>query len=773
MTPPNRDEGSLVTTTSSSSPSDDAPRPATTAEAAIEALSLEQRASLGGGAAFWKSRTLPGVPEMILTDGPHGVRYQSAATDHLGLAGSDPATCFPPAVGLAQSWDPDLVSRVGAALADEAQTSGIGVLLGPGINIKRDPRCGRNFEYLSEDPLLTGVLASAYVGGLQSGGVGAAVKHFAANNMESDRMRASSDVDARPLHEIYLRAFERVVRDSQPWMVMTAYNRINGVFASENRWLLTDVLRTDWGFDGAVVSDWGAVTDRVASVRAGLDLQMPGDTSLDDAAVVAAVQDGTLDPVHVDRAARTVATLSIRAEQGRREVTADLDAHHALAREAAASSIVLLKNDEDLLPLAPETSIAVIGAFAAEPRYQGGGSSHVNAARLDIPLDEIREVAGADRVTYAQGFTTTDDADARLQEDAVRAAAVADTAVVFLGLAAHQESEGFDRTDIDLPDDQIALLEAVTAVQPDTVVVLSAGGVLDLRRVDALAAGVLGGALLGQAGGGAIADVLFGTTYPSGRVAETVPLRLQEAPSYDSFPGEHSHVRYGEGIFVGYRGYDHRDREVLYPFGHGLSYTRFAYEDLSVTASEDGLIATVTVRNSGTRAGREVVQLYSSFPGCSVARPPRELVGFGSLRLSPGETADLRVVIRHQELAQWDDRLDRWVVESGERTICASASSRDHRLTRIVHVDGDDPVIPFSLESTIGELMADERAAGAIAEKFSGFAEAGDSVGSDMEKMLADMPIGLALKGFAGVSSDELQQFEKLLDGLNQGSRDR
>ncbi len=740
----------------------------------VEALSLEQKASLGGGAAFWKSRALPDIPAMIMTDGPHGVRYQSKASDHLGISASDPATCFPPAVGIAQSWDPELVFRVGAALAEEAQAAGIGVLLGPGINIKRDPRCGRNFEYLSEDPLTTGVLASAYVRGLQSGGVGAALKHFAANNMESDRMRASSDVDPRPLREIYLRAFERVVRDAQPWMVMSAYNKVNGVFASENRWLLTDVLRNDWGFEGAVVSDWGAVTDRVASVRAGLDLQMPGDTAQDDAAVVAAVNDGSLESVHVDRSAAGVARLALRADQGRRDVTVDHDAHHTVAREAAGRSIVLLKNDDDLLPLNPDASIAVVGASATEPRYQGGGSSHVNAARLDVPLDEIRAVTGGDRVTYAQGFTTgRNDGEAELHEEAARIASDADAAVVFLGLAAEHESEGFDRADIDVPADQIALLEAVMAAQQRTVVVLSAGGVLALRPVDALAPAILSGGLLGQAAGGAIADVLFGTVNPSGRVAETVPLRLQDAPSYDSFPGEHSHVRYGEGLFVGYRGYDNRDIDVLYPFGHGLSYTRFSYEDLALSASDEGLLAAVTVRNTGTRAGREVVQLYSSFSTSAVIRPPQELVGFGIIDLAPDETDVLRVPIQRRDLGYWDERLGRWVLENGDRTITASASSRDPRLTRIVHVDGDDPVIPFTLDSTIGELMVDEDAAAAISGAFTHLAGGGESTGTDMDKMLADMPIGLALKAFAGASSEDRRRFQHLLDGINQNNRSR
>jgi len=749
----------------------DPPTPADAATA-VYSLTLEQKAALGGGASFWRTKEVPGVPSIVLTDGPHGVRFQASAGDHLGLGASDPSTCFPPAVGLAQSWDPELARRIGAALADESQAAGVGVLLGPGINIKRDPRCGRNFEYFSEDPLLTGVLGAAWVQGLQSGGVGASLKHFAANNAEHDRMRSSSDVDARPLREIYLRAFERVVRDAQPWTVMCSYNRINGILASQNHWLLTEVLREEWGFEGAVVSDWGAVADRIAAVDAGLDLQMPGDTAADDAAVVAAVEDGSLHVSAVDRAARAAARTALLASEGTRDVTVNVDAHHALAREAASRSIVLLKNEEDLLPLAPSGSIAVIGEFATAPRFQGGGSSHVNPHRVDVPLDEIRALAPEADVRHMIGFTTDGSADAaELRAEAVEAARDADTAVVFLGLAASQESEGFDRDHIELPADQIGLIEAVAAVQPRTVVVLSAGGVLRLAPVDAIAPAILGGALLGQAGGGAIADVLFGVVNPSGRVAETVPLRLEDAPSFPHFPGEHSRVRYGEGIYVGYRGYDVRKQDVLYPFGHGLSYTAFAYEGFSLRADAEGVLATVTVRNTGSRAGREIVQLYASLPESAVSRAPQALVGFGSVELSPGESRELETRIERRDLAYWDDLLDRWIVEAGVYTIAAAASSRDIRVEGTVEVVGDDTFVPFTLESTIGELMAHPVAAqalgAAIAATPMGQMDGGDTLGMDMEKMMASIPIGRALKSFAGGSSEMLQQMQAMLEGIN------
>ncbi|WP_394525651.1 glycoside hydrolase family 3 C-terminal domain-containing protein [Paenarthrobacter nicotinovorans] len=741
------------------------------AKRAVDALELESRAALGGGASFWKTKEQPGLPAIVMTDGPHGVRHQSAAADHLGVAASDPATCFPPAVGLAQSWDRDAFRRVGAALAEEAQASGVGLLLGPGINIKRDPRCGRNFEYLSEDPFLTGTLAADYVRGLQSGGVGASLKHFAANNAEYDRMRSSSDVDPRPLREIYLRGFERVVRDAQPWTVMCSYNKVNGVYTSQNRWLLTDVLRQEWGFDGAVVSDWGAVVDRVAAVEAGLDLQMPGGTANDDAAVVDAVRSGHLDPAAVDRAATAVAATVLRVGDGRRpNATFDIDAHHALAREVAGRSIALLRNEGDLLPLSTDGTIAVIGAFATAPRYQGGGSSHVNPTKVDVPLHEIRAIAGETSVLYAEGFTTDGSGDASaLRAEAAVLASTSDVAVLFIGLAANQESEGFDRDHIDLPQEQYDLLEAVVTVQPNTVVVLSAGGVLRLAPVAAIAPAILNGALLGQAGGGAIADVLFGRTNPSGRVAESMPIRLEDAPSYGNFPGEHSRVRYGEGIFVGYRGYDNRAQDVLFPFGHGLSYTTFVYDHLELEATTDGIRASVTVRNAGLRSGREVVQLYAALPESTVARAPRELVGFASVDLEAGESGVVDIFIERRDLAFWHDQLDRWMVEDGAYTIAAAASSRDVRIEESVHVAGDKVFIPLTMESSLAELMEHPLGAQALGALFAemGGDEPGNHLGMDITRMLASIPIGRALSGFGEGDNERVQQMRQLVDVIN------
>ncbi|XJF10793.1 glycoside hydrolase family 3 C-terminal domain-containing protein [Mycobacterium sp. AMU20-3851] len=719
-----------------------------------EHLTLAEQAALGSGATFWTTKTVGDVPAILLTDGPHGVRRQAGSADHLGLARSQPATCFPPAVGLSQTWDPELVERIGAALGVESRALGVHVLLGPGVNIKRDPRCGRNFEYFSEDPLLAGALGAAWVRGVQSRGVGASLKHFAVNNAEDDRMRSSSAVDERTLRELYLRAFEHIVKQARPATVMCSYNRINGVYAAENRWLLTDVLRGEWGFDGAVVSDWGAVRDRVAAVAAGLDLEMPSSNGVTDADVVAAVESGTLDAAAVARAAERVAGLAARVtgnDSG--PATFDAEAHHLLAREAAARSIVLLKNDDDLLPLVP-SSIAVIGGFAVTPRFQGGGSSHVNPTRVDVPLEEIRRHAGEHAVSYAEDLTA----------ETLSAAADADTAVVFLGLAAEEESEGFDRTHIDLPAEQLHLLSAVVQVQPRTVVVLAHGGVLRLDEVAGLAPAILDGALLGQGGGGGIADVLFGAVNPSGRLAETVPVRLQDSPAYLNFPAEDGRILYGERVFVGYRWYDARDAAVMFPFGHGLSYTTFEYTDLSVDAHADGLTVRVSVVNTGARTGREVVQVYAGLPVSRVARPPRWLAGFTDVTLAPGELREVRIPVPRDELGYWDVRAGRRLVESGDYTVAVGASSRDLRLHTAVGVSGDaPPALPFTPDSTLAELLDDPVAGPIVADLLAATGQqaptAGPStaIGTDLMRMLGSIPIG-RLVSFSGgaFSRDQL-----------------
>ncbi|WP_327654326.1 glycoside hydrolase family 3 C-terminal domain-containing protein [Streptomyces sp. NBC_00483] len=689
-------------------------QPTETPGETVARLSLAEKADLTTGAGWWHTTALPdaGIPEVRLSDGPHGLRLQNDThADHLGINGSAPATCFPPAVTLASTWDSDLAGRVGGALARECLAHGVHVLLGPGVNIKRSPLCGRNFEYLSEDPLLSGVLGTAWVKGLQVRGVGASVKHFAANNQETGRMSVSADIDVRTLREIYLPAFHRVVTEAEPWTVMCAYNRVNGVYASQNPWLLTDVLRGEWGYDGVVVSDWGAVVDRAPALAAGLDLEMPSSSGVGPARAVAAVESGEFAGEALDRsAARVVALARKAAAHARPDASYDPAAHHDLAREVATRGAVLLKNDGALLPLDPAAPqhIAVIGEFARTPRYQGEGSSRVTPTRLDDALTSVVEAAPAAHITFAPGFPVdAPDADAAaLREEAVRAAESADVAVLFLGLPPSYESEGYDREHIELPVEQTQLLGAVRAVNPNTVVVLANGGVVRLAGwIDDVPA-VLEGWLLGQAGGSATADLLFGRANPSGRLAETIPLRLADTPAYLAWPGENGHVTYNEGQFVGYRHYDARDMAVSFPFGHGLSYTTFGYADLRVVPDAGGLDVTVSATNTGERAGHEVVQVYVAAPGERARRPVRELKGFATVWLTPGETRDVTVRIARADLAYFDTAAGTWLVEGADHRIDVGASSRDIRLTATVPVDGDAYADRPDADSTVAVWLA-------------------------------------------------------------------
>ncbi|MFJ4046254.1 glycoside hydrolase family 3 C-terminal domain-containing protein [Microbacterium sp. NPDC089987] len=741
----------------------------------LTSLTLEQKASLTSGADFWHTKQAPGIPAMMLTDGPHGLRKQAGAGDHLGLDDSVPATCFPPAAAIASTFDPALAERIGSAIGVEAAIEDVAVVLGPGVNLKRSPLCGRNFEYLSEDPLLAGVMGAGLVRGIQSQGVGASLKHFAANNQETDRMRVSADIDARPLREMYLRAFERVVTDAQPWTVMCSYNRVNGVYASEDPWLLTQVLRDEWGFDGLVVSDWGAVNDRVAALVAGLDLEMPGGDGTTDAQIVAAVRDGSLDEAVLDRAAGRAAALAGKA-QARPAASGPLDveAHHALAREAAARSIVLLKNDpvgegrQPLLPLAPDASIALIGEFARTPRFQGGGSSHINPSRVDSALDAFTAVAG-DRVAFAAGFPVSRASAAdteTLGAEAVALAASRDIAVVFLGLTDAEESEGFDREHIDLAPRQLELLDAVLAVNPNTVVVLSNGAVVAVPFAERVPA-IVEAWLLGQAGGSATVDVLTGVVNPSARLAETIPHRLEDTPAFGSFPGSFGHVRYGEGLFVGYRWYDQRRMDVAFPFGHGLSYTRFSYGTPKASVNESGdVVVRVPVTNAGERDGREVVQLYTGRAGSAVERAPRELKAFASVLIAAGATADVELVVRREDLAYWDIRVDRWVVEGGPYRIEIAASSRDIRAGVQVDVVGDEVHQPLTRDSSLGELLSHPIVGAIVREQLM---DADDEPGEDdlMAKMMESFPIG-RLGAFPSMGVTR-EQVDALIEAGNAG----
>ncbi len=701
-----------------------------------DALTTEEKASLTSGKSFWESKGIDrvGIPSIYLTDGPHGVRKQREGGDHLGIGDSIPATCFPPAVALGSIWDPQLLERVGNALGDEAKAEGVGVLLGPGINIKRSPLCGRNFEYLSEDPILSGRLGAALVDGLQARGVGASLKHFAANNQETDRMRVSADIDERPLREIYLRGFQHIVEHSQPWTVMCSYNKVNGVYASENAWLLTSVLRHEWGFEGLVVSDWGAVNNRVNALAAGLDLEMPSSSGVTDAQLVAAVASGELDEAVLDTGANRVIDLVEKVLDGA-DASADYDrdAHHALAREVAGRSLVLLTND-GILPIDPTAGakVAVIGEFARTPRYQGAGSSQIVPTRLDNALDELRALAGSSDVSFAPGYTLGGADDAGLVDEAVAVAAAADVVVVFVGLQAEDESEGFDRDHLELPTAQTALIEAVLAANPRVAVVLSNGGVVRLSGWAGRASAIIEGWLLGQAGGGAVADVLFGVVNPSGRLAETIPVRLEDTPAFLDFPGEAGHVRYGEGLFVGYRYYDRRDAAVDFAFGHGLSYTTFEYSGVTAVQSEVGLEVTFTIANTGSRDGREVAQVYVGVPGSAAVRPVRELKGFASVEVAAGASREVTILIPSEDLAYFDSASAAWTVESGDYTVTLGASSRDLRAEVVVSVTGDADLTGLHADSTVGEWLRHPIGGQILGAAFA------QGAGNEMGAMLAD-----------------------------------
>ena len=654
----------------------------------VARMSVDEKAALCSGKTFWhlEANERLGVPSIMLTDGPHGLRKQSTAGDHLGLNASVPATCFPTASALASSWDRDLLREIGVALGEQCAAEDVAVLLGPGMNIKRHPMCGRNFEYFSEDPLLTGEMAAALVEGLQSEGVGASLKHFAANNQEAARIVVDAIVDERTLREIYLRGFEIAVRKAQPWTVMCAYNRLNGVYCSEHERLLNRVLRDEWGFEGLVVTDWGAANDRVLGIRAGLDLEMPTSGGVNDRRLARAVRAGTLAEEDLDRAAtRNVALALAGAGPRQRACSVDHDAHHALARRAAAESVVLLKNADDLLPLSPDANVAVIGAFAKTPRYQGAGSSQVTPTRIDRALDAIRAVASGSPPTYTAGYDPVRSAhDDALIAEAVAAAEAAAVAIVFAGLPGIYESEGFDREHMRLPEQHDRLIEAVCAANPNTVVVLSNGAPVEMPWVEAPAA-IVEGYLGGQAGGAAVADILFGIVNPGGKLAETFPLRQSDVPADRWFPGNGRQAQYREGLYVGYRYFDSAGAPVLFPFGHGLSYTTFEYANpvFSSTGFERGerLDITFDLTNTGDRDGSEVVQLYVHHLESSVYRPEQELRAFTRVRLGAGQTDRVTLTLGDPAFGFYDTGGGRWIVEAGEVEVRIGASSRDIRLT--------------------------------------------------------------------------------------------
>lgn len=665
-------------------------------------LTLLEKAALLSGASVWETRAFPhaGIRSLTMSDGPHGIRKQLGSSDHLGLHASAPATCFPTAATVANSWDVELAEEVGEALGAEAAELGVDVVLGPGLNIKRSPLGGRNFEYFSEDPHLSGKLAAGYVRGIQSQGVAASPKHFAANSQEFRRMASDSVVDERTFREIYLRAFEIVVREAAPRVVMSSYNRINGTYAHENAHLLTTVLREDWGFDGAVVTDWGGGNDPVAGVLAGGTLEMPAPGFDSVEQILAAVADGRLTEADLDARVTEMVGLIARIEPGRARPV-DLDAHHTLARRAAAAGHVLLRNEDGLLPLAPGTRVAVVGDFAATPRYQGAGSSLVNPTRLATTLDAVAG-SGLDLVGHARGFTRGGEPDAALVREAVDAARNADVVLVYLGLDEVSESEGRDRTHLELPPNQIELLTQVRAVAERVVVVLSAGSVVLmpwLEDCDALLHGFLGG----QAGAEATLDVLTGRVNPSGRLAETYPLALEDTPAHAYFPGREQTAEYREGLYVGYRYHTTAKVPVRFPFGYGLGYTTFAYADLEVTATG----ASFTVRNTGSVTGAEVAQLYVGLPGGAVHRPARELKGFAKVHLRPGEARTVTIPFDEATFRFFDAAAGAWRTEAGTYDVVVARHVEDPGLAGSFAVAGETITPATDLPSyAIGAVTA-------------------------------------------------------------------
>ncbi|WP_084125072.1 beta-glucosidase [Demequina sp. NBRC 110054] len=714
----------------------------------ISQLTLEEKARLVFGADFWTTVGIEdkGIPSAMLTDGPHGLRKQVGGSDHLGINASVPATAFPTAAATGSTWNPAILARMGAALAVECRVEDVDVLLGPGVNMKRSPLGGRNFEYFSEDPLLAGELGAAWINGLQALGVGASVKHFAANNQETDRMRVSAEVDERTLREIYLPAFERVVTKSQPATVMCSYNRINGVRASENHWLLTEVLRDEWGYEGYVVSDWGATWDPATAIAAGLDLTMPSTGEAGPASVVEAVKEGRLDEADLDKAVARILTVHDRLRADRTaDVEFDVEAHHALAREVATESAVLLANEGGLLPLSPEGgTVAVLGPFATAPRYQGAGSSHVVPTRLDEPLAAIADATGRD-VVHAPAFRLDGEPDADLLGVAVDAAAQAEVVVLMLGLPDAVESEGWDREHMDLPQVQLDALAAVHAANPRVVVVLSHGSVVSLEEVVGKAPAILDMWLAGQAGGSALAQILFGQAEPGGRLAETVPWRLAHTPAFVNWPGGDKIVRHGERIYIGYRWYDATDRDVAFPFGHGLSYTTFAHELLGVEVP-DASVAAATVRvrvtNTGDRAGSDVVQVYVGDPESTVDRPVRELKAFQKVSLAAGESTVVELALDDRAFAYWGTQ--GWTVEPGDFVVELGRSSRDIVASQTLELEVPPVVVPLDIDSNFEDWLH-HPVGSKVLERFT---EAGAGTGGtdlfadeEMAGMMLQMPM--------------------------------
>ena len=747
----------------------------------ISEMTLEEKASLLGGDDFWHTKAVErlGIPRQMMSDGPHGLRKQNQEGDHLGINDSIKAVCFPAACATTSSFDRELIHGMGDVIGKECQAEDLSIVLGPAVCIKRSPLCGRNFEYMSEDPYLAGEMAAAYINGIQTHHIGTSIKHYAANNQETARMSVSAEVSERALREIYLAAFETAVKKAQPKTVMCSYNKINGVYSSENPWLLTKVLREDWGFKGFVVTDWGAVNDRVKGVAAGLDLEMPGNTAVNDAMIVKAVREGTLPEEKVNESVERILNVIFDYMENREEQTFDRAKDHAIAAQIEEECAVLLKND-GLLPLDPEKKILFVGEYAEKPRYQGGGSSHINSYQVDAALEMSRK-AGRN-VDYIRAFPM--DADALSEEDLQKLLQEApgyDAVVVFAGLPDIIESEGYDRSDMKLPASQNRLIEELLKVQKNVAVVLSNGAPVELPWADDVPA-ILEMYLGGEGVGQATDRILFGEVNPSGHLAETWPMKLSDNPSYLFFPGNAKKVCYQEGVYVGYRYYDAKEMPVRYAFGHGLSYTTFEISNLRTNqecfTDEEKLKVFVDVTNTGSRSGKEVVQLYVSDQNGTPDRPVKELKGFVKVELAPGETKTVEMEIDSRALSYFDEGLGDWYAPSGNYALLAGDSS-DH-ITACGSVRFETKKLPYfevGVDTTMGELLSDPRTAAAVREMIAKHVEGRSTGESDgisgnaeqdnamQEAMMKYMPLK-SMMSFGVMDRAQMESLLEMLRGL-------
>lgn len=749
----------------------------------VNQMTLEEKAGMCSGGDFWHTKAVErlGIPAVMLSDGPYGLRKQDEKGDHLGVNDSIKAVCFPAGCATSTSFNRELMYKMGEVLGNECQAVDVSVILGPAVNVKRSPLCGRNFEYISEDPYVASELSTSYINGVQSKGVGTSIKHYLANSQETRRMSVDAVIDERALNEIYLASFEGAVKNAQPWTVMSCYNKVNGKYGSEHDEYLNGTLRDKWGFEGIVVSDWGAVNDRVEGVRAGMDLEMPHTTDINDRKIVSAVKNGELDEKVLDDMVARVLDMVFRYQENRDESAVfDFEADHDISRQIAEESMVLLKNEDNILPLKKTAKIAFIGKYARKPRFQGGGSSHINCANVTSALDATK---GMINISFAEGFDDKEDViDEKLMAEALEVAAKADVAVIFAGLPDAFESEGFDRTHIRMPECQNKLIEEIAKVQKNVIVVLHNGSVIEMPWLPKVK-GVLEAYLGGEAVGSAVCNILFGDVNPSGRLAETFPLRLEDNPTYLNFPGGHDRVEYREGIFVGYRYYDAKHMPVLFPFGYGLSYTTFEYSNLKVDKTDfkdnEELTVTVDVTNTGSVAGKEVVQLYVADKVSTVVKPVKELRGFDKVELAPGETKTVTFKLGQRAWAYFNTDIHDWCTEAGEYEVIIAKSVAEPVLTVSVNVKPANPVKKvYHMNSLVGDLMENPVSAAIIKRLMDKFSIADMNCSSEnnssAEAMSAEMNEAMtkyqplrAFFSFSGESFTE-EEVQSVIDELNE-----